>query len=99
MYYNVCLYRSNGFVLEGFPSSSDELRYLCSKGFYPDCTVLLQIDEQATVKRLLPNKMQIWQRKKDKRMKRKQEAYEKKFNEWVKKYMYCLIIHDNYVQI
>ena len=29
--------------MEGFPQSPDELRYLCSKGFYPDVAVVLQV--------------------------------------------------------
>ena len=39
----IVLPRSTGFIIEGFPQTSDELRFLCSKGFYPDVVVMLQV--------------------------------------------------------
>lgn len=35
------------------------------------------------LKRLLPGKMEIWKRKRDKRLERKRQAKEKKIKEWV----------------
>lgn len=29
--------------MEGLPSQGDELRYLCSKGLYPDAIVILEV--------------------------------------------------------
>lgn len=36
-------YRSTGFILEGFPSFSEEMRLLSEQGWYPDAVVSLQV--------------------------------------------------------
>ncbi len=42
-------YRSTGFILEGFPTSPDDLRCLASKGLFTDCAVVLQVRTLAMV--------------------------------------------------
>ena len=42
-----------------------------------------QVEESDVLKRLLPGKMEVWKRKRDKRLERKRKAKEKKVNEWV----------------
>ena len=37
-------FRSTGIILEGFPSQGDELRFLCSKGFFPDSVCVLEVN-------------------------------------------------------
>lgn len=39
----VFISRSTGFVLEGFPSKPDEMRYLAEIGYYPDAAIILQV--------------------------------------------------------
>ena len=31
--------------MEGFPHQGDELRYLCSKGLFPDAAAILQVSK------------------------------------------------------
>ena len=54
--------------MEGFPQTGEELRYLCSKGLFPDAAVTLQLEGDDIIKRLLPKKMEIWCKKRDKRV-------------------------------
>ncbi|XP_064400448.1 adenylate kinase 9-like [Halichondria panicea] len=75
-------YKSTGFILEGFPTNPDDLRFLASKGLFTDCAVVLQVEEKEMVNRLLPNKMGIWYRKKQKRLQKKAEENAKKIEEW-----------------
>ena len=46
---SIVLLRSTGFIIEGFPQTSDELRFLCSKGFYPDVVVMLQVGASSII--------------------------------------------------
>lgn len=41
--YRLIPLRSTGFIMEGFPSTADELRLLTSKGYFPDTTVIIQV--------------------------------------------------------
>ena len=43
MHVHVHVHRSTGFLMEGFPSTSDELHYMVSKGLYPDAAILMQV--------------------------------------------------------
>ena len=36
--------RSTGFVLEGFPRTSEEVRYLQDAGLFPDAAIILQVN-------------------------------------------------------
>lgn len=70
--------------MEGFPQSGEELRYLCSQGLFPDATVILEIEEDDVINRLLPGKMDIWRRKMDKKITKRKQAREKVLTEWVR---------------
>ena len=75
--------RSTGFVMEGFPQSGEELRYLCSKGLFPDAVVILQLEGDNVIDRLLPKKMEIWRKKRDARIDKRTAARTKVLEEWV----------------
>lgn len=75
--------RSTGFILEGFPSNGDELQLLCNKGLFPDAAVFLHVESKHIVERILPGKMEIWKRKRNKMLEKKALAKEKKTKEWV----------------
>ena len=79
----VFLCRSRGFIMEGFPQTGEELRYLSSKGLFPDATLVLQVEEQHVVDRLLPGKMEIWRRKRDHRIEKRTATRAKVLQEWV----------------
>ncbi|BFZ09241.1 hypothetical protein BsWGS_12280 [Bradybaena similaris] len=64
-------YKSTGFILEGFPHTSDEARYLQESGLFPDAAVLLQVSESDVVGRLLPPKLDIWKAKRSRRLAKK----------------------------
>ena len=37
-------FRSTGFIMEGFPSTGDELHYLATKGLFPDAAAIMQVE-------------------------------------------------------
>ena len=53
-------YLSTGFVLEGFPTTADELRYLLETGLYPDGVVALEVESDEVIGRLLPHRIDDW---------------------------------------
>ena len=64
--------RSTGFILEGFPRTDAEARYLASSGLFPDLAVLLAVEDTDIVDRLLPPLLKKWRTKRDKREAEKQ---------------------------
>lgn len=72
-----CFCRSTGFVLEGFPRNADEADYMAMNGFFPDLAILLQVDDNDVIGRLLPPKMDKWREKRDKKLARRQKIKEK----------------------
>uniref|UniRef100_A0A8C3U4C0 Adenylate kinase 9 n=1 Tax=Catharus ustulatus TaxID=91951 RepID=A0A8C3U4C0_CATUS len=69
-------FRSTGFILDGFPRTVDEARYLSEQGLYPDVAVYIQVEEDDILVRLLPPCLKKW---KDRR--RKKREYKKKLKE------------------
>ena len=64
--------RSTGFILEGFPRTENETRYLADSGLFPDCTILLAVEDTDIVDRLLPPLLEKWRKKRDKRVAEKE---------------------------
>lgn len=56
-------YRSRGFVLEGFPSTEDEAIYLIENQLIPDIVVQLDAEGGDISKRILPVRMEQWEKK------------------------------------
>ncbi|NXO92771.1 KAD9 kinase, partial [Certhia brachydactyla] len=69
-------FRSTGFILDGFPRTSDEARYLSERGLCPDIAVYIQVEEDDILNRLFPPRLIEW---KDRR--RKKKEYKKKLKE------------------
>ncbi|NXO65847.1 KAD9 kinase, partial [Phainopepla nitens] len=69
-------FRSTGFILDGFPRTSDEARYLSEQGLCPDIAVYIQVEEGDVFNRLFPPRLQKW---KDRRHRKKE--YKKKLKE------------------
>ncbi|XP_063245853.1 adenylate kinase 9 isoform X2 [Prinia subflava] len=69
-------FRSTGFILDGFPRTSDEARYLSEQGLCPDIVVYIQVEEDDILNRLFPPRLKKW---KDRR--RKKKEYKKKLKE------------------
>lgn len=81
-------FKSKGFVLDGFPNNETEAAYLIEKGYFPDAIIILKVEEDQIVKRLLPPRLAKWQarmaaKKEKKRLKtlRKKEKLNKRIKE------------------
>merc|ERR1719190_72451 len=53
-------FKSQGFIMEGFPSCSDDVRYLVGSGQFPDAVVTLSCEKDIALKRIMPSRMQNW---------------------------------------
>jgi len=60
-----CFYRNTGFILEGFPRTSDEVRWMAENGYFPDAAIIIQSEDSDIIGRLLPPKMELWKAKRD----------------------------------
>ncbi|XP_059153856.1 adenylate kinase 9-like isoform X2 [Physella acuta] len=70
-------FKSTGFILEGFPRTTDEVKYLQESGLMPDAAVILQVSESEVIGRLLPPKLEKWRTKREKRLAKKTHKKEK----------------------
>ncbi|XP_055005398.1 adenylate kinase 9 isoform X2 [Boleophthalmus pectinirostris] len=59
-YWKLEPYMSTGFILEGFPSNSDEVDYLAQQQLFPDAVVTLGVDFSEIQVRLLPKYLENW---------------------------------------
>lgn len=75
-------YKSTGFVLEGFPHKTDEMRYLAEKGWYPDVVIILQVEESNVIHRLLPPRIQSWKKKRNERIAQRKQLKDKTLEDW-----------------
>ena len=53
-------FKSRGFIMEGFPSCSDDVRYLNGSGQFPDSVLILNCEEDVAIKRIMPERLQFW---------------------------------------
>lgn len=53
-------------------------------GLFPDAAVILKVDEKDVISRILPNKMAIWIRKRDKRLAIRKAKKDMRIKEWVR---------------
>merc|ERR1739842_251443 len=70
-------FKSTGFILEGFPRTSEEVKYLQEAGLFPDAAIILQVSDDDVIGRLLPPKLDKWRAKRDKRLAKKARKKEK----------------------
>lgn len=70
---NLCKFppSSTGFILDGFPRYPEEAQFLGERGFFPDATVVIQVEDQDIFDRLLPAQVQKWKAKQRKKSERK----------------------------
>ncbi|NXH14850.1 KAD9 kinase, partial [Bucco capensis] len=71
-------FRSRGFILDGFPRSSDEAQYLSSRGLCPDVAVCIQVEERDVLARLCPPRLHKWKERHQKKMEKKKKLKELK---------------------
>ena len=53
-------FKSQGFIMEGFPSCSDDVRYLLGSAQFPDAVLVLNCDKEMAMKRIMPERMRCW---------------------------------------
>ncbi|XP_039603846.1 adenylate kinase 9 isoform X2 [Polypterus senegalus] len=63
-------FKSTGFVLEGFPLSTEDTQYLVESGLFPDTVLIMSVDFSDILKRLLPPLMNKWRLKRNQKMAR-----------------------------
>ena len=86
--------RSTGFVLEGFPRTADEVRYMADAGLFPDAAIIIAVSDTDVIGRLLPPKLSRWKIKRDKLVARKQKRKEK-----AKKKRVCQILPSKFQNV
>ena len=73
-------------MLEGFPRTADEARYLADMGLFPDAALIMAVSDGDVIGRLLPPKLDKWRVKRDKRLakkaKKREKAKKKRVREW-----------------
>ena len=55
-------------------------------GLFPDAAVILKVNDKDIISRILPNKMAIWTRKRDKRLAIREAKKQQRIKEWVSIY-------------
>uniref|UniRef100_A0A8V0YMS8 Adenylate kinase 9 n=1 Tax=Gallus gallus TaxID=9031 RepID=A0A8V0YMS8_CHICK len=60
-------FRSTGFILDGFPRTSDEAQYLSERGLCPDAAVYIHVEESEILDRLLPPRLKKWKERQHKK--------------------------------
>ena len=77
-----CASRSRGFVLEGFPRTPQEVKYLADRGLFPDAAIMMTVSEDDMTGRMMPPKLDKWHKKRQHllatRAKKKEKAQKKK---------------------
>ncbi|KFZ53469.1 Adenylate kinase 9, partial [Antrostomus carolinensis] len=71
-------FRSTGFILDGFPRTSDEAQYLLDRGLCPDVAVYIQVEESDILDRLFPPRLKKWKESHYKKMENKKKLKELK---------------------
>ncbi|NXL85398.1 KAD9 kinase, partial [Alectura lathami] len=66
-------FRSTGFILDGFPRTSDEAQYLSKQGLCPDVAVNIHVEEGDILDRLLPPRLKKWKERQHKKMENKKK--------------------------
>lgn len=65
--------------MEGFPNNESQAQYLIERGLYPDAAIILKVEDEDVIKRLLPPRLEAWRaRMKAKKEKKKEKAAKKK---------------------
>ncbi|NXN96236.1 KAD9 kinase, partial [Rhinopomastus cyanomelas] len=71
-------FRSTGFILDGFPRTSDEAHYLSERGLCPDVVVYIEVEQSDVLDRLFPPRLKKWKERQYKKMENKRKMKELK---------------------
>ncbi len=65
--------------MDGFPTNESQAQYLIDKCLFPDAIIILKLDDEQIIKRLLPPRLEAWETKmKAKKERRRLKAEKKK---------------------
>jgi adenylate/nucleoside-diphosphate kinase len=78
-------FKSRGFVLDGFPNNDSHAQYLVERGLLPDAVIILKLEDEDVIKRLLPARFKAWKDKMNAKKERKKQRVAKKKEKLVKK--------------
>lgn len=53
--------------MEGFPIDLNEVQYMFEQKFFPDVVVMMEVDVEDVQSRLLPQYLEIWHERRNKR--------------------------------
>lgn len=53
--------------MEGFPIDLNEVQYMFEQKFFPDVVVMMEVDVEDVQSRLLPQYLEIWRERRNKR--------------------------------
>lgn len=53
--------------MEGFPNDPNEVQYMFEQKFFPDVVVMMEVDVEDVQSRLLPQYLEIWRERRNKR--------------------------------
>ncbi|XP_043531266.1 adenylate kinase 9 [Chiloscyllium plagiosum] len=71
-------FKSTGFVLDGFPTTSEEVQYLIKNSLFPDASIFIKVEESNVIDWILPSKLEKWREKRRQKLKRKNKIKELK---------------------
>ncbi|KAM9382186.1 adenylate kinase 9 [Phaethornis superciliosus] len=71
-------FRSTGFILDGFPRTLDEAKYLSEQGLCPDVVFYIQVEESDILNRLFPPRLKKWKERQYQKMEKKKKLKELK---------------------
>lgn len=80
---NLILFRTYGFILEGFPRTAEEARYLAATGLFPDVTISLNVSSDDVCNRLMPPLLDKWIIERNKSRVEKEKKKEEKLKKRV----------------
>ena len=75
--------RSHGIILEGFPRTPEESKYLAESGLYPDGMLFLTVAEDDICNRLMPPIYERWKKQRDKTKAEKEKVRNEKLKQRV----------------
>ncbi|XP_071404991.1 adenylate kinase 9 isoform X3 [Pithys albifrons albifrons] len=61
-------FRSTGFILDGFPRTVEEVKYMAERGLCPDVAVFIEVEDSDILDRLFPPRLKKWKEKRHKKM-------------------------------
>ena len=71
--------------MDGFPNNESQVQYLIEKGYFPDAVIVLRLDDEQVLKRLMPPRLQAWKVKTQAKKERKKQKADRKKEKLMKR--------------